>query len=73
MIMKLEKPEIGDVILVDWPGHDGPKEFAIGSVRDDEDGVSCVVFGEGSTIGAEAVADLELIGGVWIVVKGENA
>lgn len=62
------RPQIGDIIMAEWPGHDGLREFAIGCIREDEDGVECAVFGEGSTIGAEAIEDLVLSDdGKWYV------
>ena len=53
-------PEAGDIIVAEWPGQ-GPRVFRIGMIRADVDGVMCAVFGEGSTVGAEALTDLELV------------
>ena len=62
----MSKPEVGDVIVAEWPGS-GPEEFAISAIRPDENGVLCAVFGKDGTVGAEAVEDLRLKDGCWRV------
>ena len=60
-------PEIGDTIAVEWPGEDGLVEFTIDIIREAEDGTLCAVFGRDGIVGAEAISDLYLVDGLWVV------
>lgn len=62
-------PRIGNTIMAEWPGHDGLKEFTISTIREDENGIKCAVFGEGSTVGAEAIDNLI---SVWYVKQSDT-
>jgi hypothetical protein len=65
MSKKSDKLDVGSYIVVEWPG-EGLTEFAVSDIKEDKNGVLCVIFGKNSTVGVEAVNDFVLNNnGMW--------